>query len=255
VLLPVTASRLALALFPTLLGQALELLLILAIARMFPLAARGSMWTILGLFVLCQAAYTGSLINVGLMIALFAVMAGAAGERAGALRLLALYAIATIVVVAAQYARFVPVFWRDVLPHIGETQPVAEMGGSSGLVTPALRRLGLFYDVVYPLLLVPGLVAARRAPAPARRIVVAALLAGAALLVLRYAAPVLFRDVKEVELLAPPVAALAAGGAAWLWHRGAGGGAAALIALLWASAWGVLRGAEVYADRFVAIGR
>jgi hypothetical protein len=163
--------------------------------------------------------------------------------------------MATMVVVALQYARFVPVFWRDVLPHIGETAPAAEMAELPGLPARALRRLGLFYDVVYPLLLVPGLAAARRAPAPAGRIVRAALLAGTALLVLRYVAPVLFRDAKEVELLAAPVAALAAGGATWLWPRGAGGRAAAVIALLWAAAWGVLRAALVYADRFVAIGR
>jgi hypothetical protein len=255
VLLPVTASRLALALFPALLGQALELALIVAIARTFPRAARRSAWTMLGLLVLAQAAYTGSLLNVGLTVVLFAVMAAAAGEGRAALRLLGLYAIATALVVALQYARFVPVFWREVLPHIGESQPAAEMGEPSGLVTRALRRLGLFYDVVYPLLLVPGLVAARRAPAPARRIVVAALLAGAALLVLRYAAPVLFRDAKEVELLAAPVAALAAGGAAWLGQHGARGRAAAVVALLAASVWGVLRAAGVYADRFVAIGR
>jgi hypothetical protein len=118
-----------------------------------------------------------------------------------------------------------------------------------------MQRLGLFYDVVYPLLLVPGLVAARAAPAHARRIVAAALLAGGALLVLRYAAPVVFRDAKEVELLAGPVAALSAGGAAWLWHRGAAGRAAAAVALLWACAWGVLRATQVYADRFLAVGR
>ena len=255
VLLPVTASRLALALFPTLLGQALELMLIVAIARTFPPAARRSSWTILGLFVLCQAAYTGSLMNVGLMVVLFAVMAAAEGEGRAALRLFALYAVATMVVVAVQYARFVPILWRDVLPHVGESAPVVETADTASLPVRALRRLGLFYDIVYPLLLVPGLLVARRAPASARRIVGAALLTGVALLLLRYAAPVLFRDAKEVELLAAPVAVVAAAGAIWLCQRGAGGRAAAVIALLWASAWGGLRAAEVYADRFVAIGR
>jgi hypothetical protein len=109
--------------------------------------------------------------------------------------------------------------------------------------------------VVYPLLVVSGLVAIRRTPAPGRRIVAAALLAGGALLILRYAVPVVFRDAKEVELLAAPVAALAAGGAAWLWRRGWRGRAAAFIALLWATAWGALRATEIYGARFVAIGR
>jgi hypothetical protein len=122
-------------------------------------------------------------------------------------------------------------------------------------VPRAVRRIALFYDLVYPLLLVPGLVAVRRAPAPARRIVAAVLLAGVTLLVLRYAVPVVFRDAKEVELLAAPAAALAAGGAAWLWRRGGAPRAGALVALVWAAAWGVLRAAEVYGERFVAIGR
>ena len=129
------------------------------------------------------------------------------------------------------------------------------MGEAPGLVPRAVRRIGLFYDLVYPLLLVPGLVAVRRAPARARRIASAALLAGVTLLVLRYAVPVVFRDAKEVELLAGPVAALSAGGVAWLWHRGRGPRAAALLALIVASAWGAGRAAVVYGDRFVAVGR
>jgi hypothetical protein len=255
VLLPVTASRLTLALFPTLLGQALELLLIVAIARTFPPEGRRSAWTLGLLLVLAQAAYTGSVLNVGLTVVLFAAIAAAGGEGRGALRLLGLYAIAAAVVMALQYARFVPVFWHDVLPHLRDSAPSADVEGAPGLVAPALRRLGLFYDMVYPLLLVPGLVAVHRAPASARRIVTAALLAGIALLALRYAAPVVFRDAKEIELLAAPAAAVAAGGAAWLWRRGGRGRAAALIALLWATLWGVLRAAEIYGARFVAIGR
>jgi hypothetical protein len=255
VLLPVTASRLALALFPTLLGQALELLLIVALARTFPLRGRRSAWTIFGLLVLCQLAYTGSLFNVGLTVLFFALIAAAHGERREALGLVGLYAAAAVTVVAAQYARFLPAFWRDVLPYLGQGAASPEMGEAPGLVPRAVRRIALFYDLVYPLLLVPGLVAVRRAPAPARRIVAAALLAGVALLVLRYAVPVVFRDAKEVELLAAPVAALAAGGAAWLWRRGGAPRAGALVALVWAAAWGVLRAAEVYGERFVAIGR
>jgi len=108
---------------------------------------------------------------------------------------------------------------------------------------------------VYPLLLVPGLLAIRGAAPPARRVVAAALLTGGALLVLRYAAPVVFRDAKEVELLAGPVAALAAGGAAWLYRRGPVPRAAAVLGLVAAAGWGLSRAALAYADRFVAVGR
>ena len=254
VLLPVTASRLTLALFPTLLGQALELLLIVVLARTFPPEGRRSAWALGALLVLAQAAYTGSVLNVGLTILVFILIAVAAGQVRGALRLFVLYAIAALVVVVVQYARFLPVFWHDVLPHIGQGTASTETDGARP-VARALRRLGLFYDVVYPLLLAPGLIAIQRAPAAARRIVMAALVAGIALLGLRYAVPVVFRDAKEIELMAAPVAVLAAGGAAWLWRRGRPARAAALGALLWAAGWGVLRAAGIYGDRFVAIGR
>jgi len=256
VLLPVTASRLFLALFPTLLGQALELLLIVHLARRFAHLGEGrSAWALGLLLVLAQAAYTGSLLNVGLVVAIFAALEAARGDRRHALTLVGVYAVSAAAVVALQYARFLPVFWRDVLPHLGESPAAAAGDDAHGVVARTLRRLGLFYDVVYPLLLVPGLLAARGAPAHARRIVAAALLAGGALLVLRYAVPVVFRDAKDVELLAGPVAAVSAGGACWLWHRGRGPRTAALLALVAASAWGAGRAALVYGDRFLAVGR
>jgi len=255
VVLPVTASRLVLALYPALLAQALELLVIVFLARNAgDTDGRRAAWTLGLLLVLCQAAYTGSLLNVGVVVPILAALQAAAGERRRALRLLALYAPATLVVLMAQYARFLPVLWRDVLPHAAETNRAAGAAGE-GVVVPALRRLGLFYDVVYPLLLVPGLLAMRGAAPAARRVVAAVLLAGGALLVLRYAVPVVFRDAKEVELLAAPVAALAAGGAAWLFRRGPVPRAAAVLAILAAGAWGAGRAALAYADRFVAVGR
>jgi hypothetical protein len=254
VALPVTASRLVLALYPALLAQALELLLIVFLARIAVDAERArDAWRLGLLLVLCQAAYTGSLLNVGLLVPILALLQAAAGERRRALRMLGVYAAATLAVLAAQYARFLPVLWRDVLPHVAETRTASAEG--SGVVAPALRRLGLFYDIVYPLLLVPGLIALRAAAPATRRVVSAALLAGVALLFLRYAVPVVFRDAKEVELLAAPVAALAAGGAAWLGRRGPAHRAAALVALLAAVAWGASRAALAYADRFVAVGR
>ena len=256
VLLPVTASRLALALYPALLAQALELLLIVFLARAIDPPGQGrAAWALFLLLTLCQAAYTGSLLNVGLLVAILAAMVAASGDRGGALRLAGLYLAATSAVVAAQYARFLPVLWRDVLPHVASTPGAAGAQDHGGLVTDALRRLGLFYDVVYPLMLVPGLAAVRGAPAPARRIVAAALLAGGALLILRSAIPVVFRDAKEVELLAGPVAVLAAGGGLWLWRRGPAPRIAAALALLAAAAWGASRAALTYGERFVAVGR
>jgi hypothetical protein len=255
VVLPVTASRLVLALYPTLLAQALELLLIVFLARSASDVAGVPAWRLGLLLVLCQAAYTGSLLSVGLLVPILAVLEAAAGQPRRALRLIGLYVAATLVVLVAQYTRFLPVLWRQVLPHAAERTAASAEDAGAGIVAPALRRLGLFYDIVYPLLLVPGLVAIRGAAPPARRVVGAVLLTGAALLVLRYAAPVVFRDAKEVELLAGPVAALAAGGAAWLYRRGPVPRAAAVLGLVAAAGWGLSRAALAYADRFVAVGR
>jgi hypothetical protein len=255
ILLPVTASRLVLALYPTLLAQALELLLIVFLARA---EAEGqgerSDWTLALLLVVCQAAYTGSLLNVGVLVPILAALEAASGERHRALRILGLYALATLAVLTLQYARFLPVLWRDVLPHAAETKGSFEAAGP-GVMAQALHRLGLFYDVVYPLLLIPGLLAIRAADPRARRVAAAVLLAGGALLVLRYAVPVVFRDAKEVELLAGPVSALAAGGAAWLSRRGPLPRAAGILAILAAAVWGATRAVLAYADRFVAVGR
>ena len=253
-LLPVISSRLVLALFPTLLGQALELLLIVVLARTLAIDGQRNAWTICGLLLVCQAAYTGSLINVAAIAMAWAAIATAQGDGRGAARLLALYAVASVVVVAALYARFVPVFWRDVLPNLAAAAPAHEEPGA-GLIGRVLRRWAFFYDVVFALMLVPGMAALRRAAPSASRSTAAALAAGMALLLARYAAPALLRDAKEVELLAAPVAVLSAAGAAWSWQRGPMGRALALGMLLWAFAWGALRAIEAYAGRFLAVGR
>jgi len=255
-LMPVASSRLVLALFPTLLGQALELLLIVVLARTVALDGKRQAWTIFVLLLAAQAAYTGSLINVAAVTLVWAVIAVSEGDGRTAPRLLALYAAAAAAVVAAQYARFVPIFWSDVLPHVAAGGASAEDGtGGAGFAARVLRRWGFFYDVVFALMLGPGLYAVRRAPRPARRATAAALAAGLALLVARYAAPALLRDAKEVELLAAPLAVLSAAAAAWSWRRGTAGRALALGALLWALAWGAMRAAEAYAGRFLAVGR
>ena len=173
---------------------------------------------------------------MGVLVAVFAVLVAASGDWGGALRLVGLYLAATIAVVAAQYARFLPVFWRDVLPHVASGAGAADAPAQAGVMSGALRRLGLFYDVVYPLMLVPGLAAARGAPAPARRIVAAALLAGGALLVLRYAIPVVFA-MPMSGASGRPLAALAAEALSGVSARSAAG-IAAPLALLAAAAWG-----------------
>src|SRR5437773_484212 len=253
--LPVMSSRLALALFPTLLGQALELVLIVHLMRRYPhLEGARDAAAACAFFFAAQAAYTGSMLNVGAVVIVFAGWELAAGDRHKARRVLGAWAIAAAGVVRRQYARFVPVVWREVLPHLGGGS--ASMGDEAGsLAGRAARRAATFYDVVYPLLLGPGLLALRGAPRAPRRVIASVLLAGAGLLALRYAIPVVFRDAKEVELLAAPVAVAASAGIVWTTGRGRFGRLAAAAAAGIALAWGAQRAVAVYLERFVAVGR
>ena len=120
-------------------------------------------------------------------------------------------------------------------------------------IVSALRRLTIFFDHVHPGLALLG-VLALRGGGTARRMWRAALAAGLALLALRYVLPALFRDAKEVELLAAPVAVAMAAGWSWLWPR-PWGRAVTLGSAAWVVAWGAWRAATLYVERFVAIGR
>jgi hypothetical protein len=253
--MPVFSSRLALALFPTLLGQALELLLLVHLVRRYPhLEGARDAAAACAFLLAAQAAYTGSVLNVGAVVLLFVAYELVAGDRRRARRLLGAWAVSAAAVVLVQYARFLPVLWRDVLPHAHEGAGAADAEGA-GVGRQVLGRAALFYDLVYPLLLVPGLVALRGAARSARRLLGAALLAGGGLMVARYVLPVLFRDAKEVELLAAPVAVTAAAALAALDERGGGRHLAAAATAGIALAWGAHRAAAVYLERFVAVGR
>ncbi len=246
--LPVTASRLTLALYPTLLAQSLELLLLLALARMLPLLRARETAMALGAVAVVQAAYTGSLLSVPLIVVGLAIAEAAQGRRSSAARLLIAWALATAAVVLVQYRPFLAILWRDVLPYASARAEAAEPG-----IVAALRRLTIFFDHVHPALAVLGLLSLRGG-GRARGAWRVALAAGLALLALRYALPALFRDAKEVELLAAPVAVAMAAGWAWLWTRGWGRPIVVATAG-WVVAWGCWRAVALYGERFVAIGR
>jgi len=118
----------------------------------------------------------------------------------------------------------------------------------------ALRRLGVFYDAVYPVLALLGLAASRGMPPAARRVLAGAVAVGGAILVLRYALPTALRDAKDVELLLAPVAVLSAAGLAVVWAQGRIGRALAVLALAGALVWAAVRDVALYMDRFFAAG-
>lgn len=241
-LLPVVSSRLVLALFPTLLAQALELAVVAALAC----GGLGALGAALSAFALVQLTYTGSVLNLGLTVGLFAFAAAWRGERALALRLGLAILLATAAVIAIRYAAFLPVLVADVLPHAG--------GASDPAPNPLTRWLR-FYGWGYGPLVLVGLTLTRRGPAAARDAVWAALSAGTVLLAARAVVPVLLRDAKEVELLAAPVAVLSASALAALWSHSRAGRMVAAAGTIGLLAWGIARGAEAYGARLALEGR
>jgi hypothetical protein len=256
-LLPVMASRLTLALYPALLGQALEAaLLVHLMRRLSQLVGARDAAAAFGILLLTQIAYTGSLINAAALVAALAVADAVRGEWRRAARLLGAWALAAALVVAALYVPFLPVLWQQVLPHLHAVPGEAPVAATPlSLLRLMAARLNVFYGFVLPPLAALGLYALRRADPFARRVLACALAAAAALLVLRFVAPSLFRDAKEVELMAAPVAVAAVAALAAWWRRGGAVRVAALALGTWTVAWGAWRAVEFYAARFLSVGR
>jgi hypothetical protein len=252
--IPVSTSRVVLALYPTLLGQAAMVLLLVHLARRLGHleGARDAAATTGFLFV-AQAVYTGSIIGVGALVATLALLEALSGGRRRARWLLGSWAVATAFVLS-QYAGFLPVLWRDVLPHMGRSAPTTGGALASPFVL-GVTRLGVFFDAVFPLLVAAGLLALRSAGPHVRRVLAAALVAGCALAFLRFVFPAVLRDAKEVELLVAPVAVAAAAAIAYGWGRGGAARAVSACAALGAIGWGTWQSALLYADRFWTVGR
>lgn len=241
--MPVVSSRLTLALYPALLAQGLELILGVFLVRWC--VRDNSSFAALALALLgAQIAYTGSIVNVGSVVFVVGVVLGLNGAWGKTARLWSAEAAAVLVVVTLLYARFVPTLVRDVLPA---ATGLALDGSAPG-------RLFIFYGVVYPALTILGLVALRASEAWARLVVVSMLVAGTALLFLRYALPGLLRDVKDVELLAGPVAVLSAVALSRLWNQGLVARGVAGIAVLLLLLRGAAQAVTAYTERFVAVG-
>jgi hypothetical protein len=250
---PVSTSRVTLALYPTLLGQAAITLLLAHLARRFVhLEGARDAAAATGFLLLAQVVYTGSIISVAAVVGALAMLEALGGGRRRARWLLGSWAVATAIALA-QYLGFLPVLWRDVLPHLGHDSAAAATAGDPLVL--GLTRLGVFYDAIFPALAVIGLLVLRTASAHARRVLAAALGAGCALAVLRFVFPGLLRDAKEVELMVAPVAVTAAAAIAYGWARGGLARAAASLGTLAAVGGGVWRSASMYADRFWMVGR
>jgi hypothetical protein len=249
---PVSWSRLSLALFPTLLGQATELLLVVHLARRFPelAGARDAAWAF-GFLFLAQLAYSGSLFNVALVVGLFGLWGAASGDGSRARRLLAAYLMALLAVVALQYWRFLPLLFGTRMPRALWATPLAD--GAD--LRAALERFLLFYDGFGPALAALGVVLVARGPRHVARLLCVVIVAGGLLLLGRYGLPVLLRDAKEIELLAPTLAVLAAAGLELLARRGGTRLVLSGLLVLGLLRFSLASSIGFYAARFVAVGR
>jgi hypothetical protein len=253
--LPVLTSRLSLALYPTLFGLAWVTLLLVHLARRLThLDGARDGAAALTFILIAEAAYTGSLLTVSALVFALSAVLAVRGEWRRALRLGIGWAIATTILMATMYVGFLPTLWGGVLPYVFEGGGPAAAATRGGVGMAALRRLGVFYDAVVPVLAMLGLVASRGMPSSARRVLACALAVGGAILVFRYTLPTALRDAKDVELLLAPMAVLSAAGLAVVWAQGRTGRALAVLALAGALAWAAVRDVALYADRFFAAG-
>src|SRR5438552_9017505 len=219
-ILPVLASRLSLALYPTLFGLAWVTLLLVHLARRLThLDGARDGAAALTFVLIAEAAYTGSLLTVSLLVLALSTVLAARGEWRRPLRLGIGWAIATAILMLTMYVGFLPTLWGGVLPYVFEGGEAAAAAPRGAVWMVAVRRLGIFYDAVYPVLALLGLIASRGMPPSARRVLACAVTVGGAILVLRYALPTALRDAKDVELLLAPMAVLSAAGLAAPWTR------------------------------------
>ena len=249
--LPVLTSRLSLALYPTLFGLAWVTLLLVHLARRLThLDGARDGAAALTFILIAEAAYTGSLLTVSALVLTLSAVLAVRGEWRRALRLGIGWAIATAILMATMYVGFLPTLWHGVLPYVFEGGGPAAPAVPDPVWTAGLRRLGIFYDAVYPVLALLGLIASRGMPPSARRVLACAVTVGGAILLLRYALPTALRDAKDVELLLAPMAVLSAAGLAVVWGQGRTGRALAVLAFVGALAWAAVRDWALYADRF-----
>ena len=247
-ILPVTTSRLTLALWPSLLGQCLELgVIALVMTRPVRLDGGGGVvrWT--AALAAVQVGYVGGILDASAVVVAAAIGALVVRHRAWAIRILACQAAAGAIVLAGQHWYFLPTLWHVLLPALihGGRGPGGGAGAVGGFLGEAHELVGFFGGGI--VLIVAGAYSWRRVAPRARR-VLGVVMAGAALLSAgRAVFPTLLGDAKVVELLAMPVAVGMGWGLVGLWsgswrRRSLAAGGVALLVI-----WSVVKAYRLYA--------
>ena len=209
---PILTSRMLYAMWSTLAGHALDLLVVVVAVRALdrPKDPRSSIL----LFAATLATfltYVSSLFNTSAFLVILALLAAAVRGR-----VIALWLAAALAVVFGLYGDFTLAFVREILPAIvsGAGQPAANAAAASGSdpgsVLGAFSRIVLFSGWGFPLFALAGLILIARRRDPAATVIQAYALAFLSLVLLRGLSFGLFKDLKEIEFAGPAFAILAA---------------------------------------------
>ncbi len=237
-LLPVYTSRLLLALWATIGGHFLDTLMIgAALAVAARPESRRAFAGFAAAAVASLLAYVTSLFSVSLFAGLLALL-----DRRHWLRVALAWAAGVGLTLGLLYRDFVVTFATEILPAAIAGHGGGAAGGPLDGLASALDRVRIFYGFALPLLAVAGFVIVRRRAAQATRGALAAwALAFLAMVVLRSLPGGLFKDLKEMEFVAPLVALTAGATLEELATRGRSGRLAAALVGLGLLAFGAAR--------------
>jgi len=200
--LPPVTSRLVLAMTITLVGHLADVLLVAAALFYLrrPVAPRLAL--VFAAALASQLLYVSSLFTVPAFLAALALL-----ERRHASRLVLVLALSGAIAVLWLYHPFLRAFFGEILPAVLSGARMEGRAGAAGGLSAAVARVPGFYGWAFPLLAAAGLALAQaRADTAARSVLLAYGLAFGLLVGLRAFGGGLFRDLKEIEFVAPLVA-------------------------------------------------
>ncbi|MEO5761483.1 MAG: hypothetical protein ABIR28_04140 [Vicinamibacteria bacterium] len=208
---PILTSRMLYAMWSTLAGHALDLLVVLMGAYLLsrPKDAKASTF----LFAATLATfliYVSSLFNTSAFLVMLALLASNVRWR-----VIGIWLAAALLVVFGMYGAFTTAFVTEILPVVmsgshGGAAAVASAPADGGGLVGAFARIVVFSGYGFPLFAVAGLILIAKRKDPAALTMKAYALAFLGLVLLRGLAFGLFKDLKEIEFAGPAFAILAA---------------------------------------------
>mgnify|MGYP003381965020 CR=1 FL=1 len=205
---PILTSRMLYAMWSTLAGHALDLLVVVLAVRAIE---RPKDWRPAAMVFAATLAtfltYVSSLFNTSAFLLALALLAVSIRWR-----IFALWLVAAVLVVFGMYGDFTLAFVREIVPAVvsGSSQTTTAAPHEAGSPLDAFARIVLFSGYGFPLFAVAGFLLIARRRDPAATIIKAYALAFLSLVLLRALSFGLFKDLKEVEFGGPGFAILAA---------------------------------------------